>query len=166
MSKGDFALQEKVFRKDPVQLWLLLQWSWHCGVFTFSVVCMFFSILCKYKTCWIFLKSWFVVAVIFCSSRSVGLLFLSGVRRCEDGCPSTPWSACVSAHSPTLTFSMNGDMPHVPITTLAGIASLTDCEWFPTLFGFTSNLLTMFYLSFFSQCLSFFCHWLFLHVLS
>lgn len=24
---------------------------------------------------------------------------------------------------------MNGDMPHVPITTLAGIASLTDCEW-------------------------------------
>ncbi|CAF99209.1 unnamed protein product [Tetraodon nigroviridis] len=23
---------------------------------------------------------------------------------------------------------MNGDMPHVPITTLAGIASLTDCK--------------------------------------
>lgn len=55
---------------------------------------------------------------------------LLGVRRCEDGCrPSTPWSTCVSTHSPTLTFSMNGDMPHVPITTLAGIASLTDCEW-------------------------------------
>lgn len=27
-----------------------------------------------------------------------------------------------------LIFSMNGDMPHVPITTLAGIASLTDCK--------------------------------------
>lgn len=56
-------------------------------------------------------------------------LSLLGARRCEDGCrPSTPWSTCVSTHSPTLTFSMNGDMPHVPITTLAGIASLTDCE--------------------------------------
>lgn len=27
-----------------------------------------------------------------------------------------------------LIFSMNGDIPHVPITTLAGIASLTDCK--------------------------------------
>lgn len=25
--------------------------------------------------------------------------------------------------------SMNGDMPHVPITTLAGIAGLTDCKY-------------------------------------
>lgn len=27
-----------------------------------------------------------------------------------------------------LIFSMNGDIPHVPITTLAGIAGLTDCK--------------------------------------
>lgn len=32
--------------------------------------------------------------------------------------------------SPTPIFSMNGDMPHVPITTLAGIASLTDCKYY------------------------------------
>lgn len=30
-----------------------------------------------------------------------------------------------------LIFSMNGDMPHVPITTLAGIASLTDRKCAP-----------------------------------
>lgn len=91
------------------------------------------------------------------------LISLSGVRRCEDGCPSTPWSACVSAHSPTLTFSMNGDMPHVPITTLAGIASLTDCEWFPPPSGSTLNLLTELYL--FLLALSFSSpSWLFPHL--
>lgn len=64
------------------------------------------------------------------------LSFVLGARRCEDGCrPSTPWSTCVSTHSPTLTFSMNGDMPHVPITTLAGIASLTDCECHTAVFS-------------------------------
>lgn len=65
-----------------------------------------------------------------CCSLLMPRFSAPGVRRCEDGCrPLTPWSTCVSTHSPTLTFSMNGDMPHVPITTLAGIASLTDCEW-------------------------------------
>lgn len=79
------------------------------------------------------------LAVLSCFS-------LLGVRRCEDGCrPLTPWSTCVSTHSLTLTFSMNGDMPHVPITTLAGIASLTDCEWNSAVFQ--------------KHCESFFC-WL------
>lgn len=85
--------------------------------------------------------SFISLAVLCCFS-------LLGVRRCEDGCrPLTPWSTCVSTHPPTLTFSMNGDMPHVPITTLAGIASLTDCEWNSAVFQ--------------KHCESFFC-WLLL----
>lgn len=39
------------------------------------------------------------------------------------------WAACALTRPLHLIFSMNGDMPHVPITTLAGIASLTDCKW-------------------------------------
>lgn len=46
-----FALREKIFREDPVQCSLWLQWSWHCGIFTFRIVCLFFNILCKCKTC-------------------------------------------------------------------------------------------------------------------
>lgn len=38
------------------------------------------------------------------------------------------WVACALTRPLDLIFSMNGDMPHVPITTLAGIASLTDCK--------------------------------------
>lgn len=37
-------------------------------------------------------------------------------------------AACALTRPLDLIFSMNGDMPHVPITTLAGIASLTDCK--------------------------------------
>ncbi len=44
-------------------------------------------------------------------------------ERCKGGSVSS--DLCIQASSLPF-FSMNGDMPHVPITTLAGIASLTD----------------------------------------
>ncbi|TRZ00280.1 hypothetical protein DNTS_011605 [Danionella cerebrum] len=47
-------------------------------------------------------------------------------KRCKGGSESSDTEQPVHARELLPFFSMNGDMPHVPITTLAGIASLTD----------------------------------------
>ncbi|CAB1318327.1 unnamed protein product, partial [Coregonus sp. 'balchen'] len=61
----------------------------------------------------------------------------AAVGRCEEQSESDDIEQPVHRHdSPTPIFSMNGDMPHVPITTLAGIASLTDCKLTGLLFVF------------------------------
>lgn len=85
-----------------------------------------------------------VIKVIFFSPASIPspvpfFLSLTFCHRCQEmwgRVSSTDPLIYLCIDTLPLTFSMNGDMPHVPITTLAGIASLTDCEWHPVVFQY------------------------------
>lgn len=57
-------------------------------------------------------------------------VIMSSSSSCSERCKGGSVSSDLCIHASSLPFfSMNGDMPHVPITTLAGIASLTDREF-------------------------------------
>lgn len=118
-----------------VKLFLRFSKCWVKHIYLFFSYILFIYLFCK-AVCFR-LKYFFISVFVSSCSSLILFMFFSLTNhiflRCwemwgEDRCRLTPWSTCVSTHSPTLTFSMNGDMPHVPITTLAGIASLTDCE--------------------------------------
>lgn len=72
------SYEVKIFREDPVLCWQWLQWSCHCGVFTFRIVCLAFKILCKCKT--------FFKLICVCSSLLLLMLCLVSFfsLRCQE----------------------------------------------------------------------------------